>query len=37
MKTLTAVTAALAISLTFAGAASADSVTITKTDRFGPR
>jgi hypothetical protein len=35
MKTLAVVTAALAISLTFAGTASADSVTISKTDRFG--
>jgi hypothetical protein len=35
MKTLAVVTAALAISLTFAGTASADSVTMTKTDRFG--
>jgi hypothetical protein len=35
MKTLAVVTAALAISLTFAGTASADSVTMTKIDRFG--
>src|SRR5262245_52280078 len=35
MKTLAVITAALAMSLTFAGTASADSVTMTKTDRFG--
>ena len=35
MKTLAVVPAALAISLTFAGIASADSVTMTRTDRFG--
>jgi hypothetical protein len=34
MKTLAIATAAL-VSLTFAGAASADSLTMTKTDRFG--
>jgi len=35
MKTLAVVPVALAISLTFAGFASADSVTMTRTDRFG--